>query len=101
MSTWSAINYHLSNDLSYGIGYSLDEVYGFYYKLMFRDSFCQLTLIKKDSLRKRLNQWCEVEGGWLRKDASGDVVMYYKREPVVNCPFLNLVEWVRSKVWKQ
>jgi len=98
MNTWSAINYHLMNELSYGEGYTLDTLYIGYLRIMKRDSFCELRIVKKDSLRKRLNNWCEVDDGWLCKDVSGDVVKYYKREPVINCPFLNLVEMVKK--WK-
>jgi len=101
MNNWSAINYHLRNELSYGRDYSLDELYVIYNAIMNRDVFCTEAVVKRESFRDRINTWCD--DSWLTKYGSGKQVRYRKVEPPVNCPYLllkqKLMEAVRKR-WK-
>ena len=81
MTLWITINYHLRNELSYDRDYSLDELYAYYHQIMNRDAFCELGTVKKDTLRKRLDEWCAVHDGWLVKRGEGKAARYYKRYP--------------------
>ena len=78
MSVWSAVNYHLSNEMSTDTDYSLDEVEVFYKKIMNWSEFCELATVEKDTLRKRLEQWCEVDGGWMVKKGRGKSAKFCK-----------------------
>jgi len=98
MNTWSAINYHLMNELSYDREYSLDELYVIYKRIMNRDVFCTVPVVKRESFRDRLNTWCDADT-CIAKEGSLKQVRYRKLEPIVTCPFLKLVEFIRSKVW--
>ena len=98
MNTWSAINYHLMSELSYDRSYSLDELYVIYKRIMNRDVFCTVLVVKRESFRDRVNTWCDADN-CIEKVGSGNQVSYRKLEPVVSCPFLKLIEWLRSKMW--
>lgn len=101
MSTWSAINYHLMNELSYDRDYSLDDLYSKYLKIMKWDIFCELGTVKRESFRDRVNTWCDADT-WIAKEGSGKQVSYRKIEPPVKCPYLLLTlkikEWIKR--WK-
>ncbi len=98
MNTWSAINYHLMNELSYNRSYSLDELYVMYKRIMHRDVFCTVKLVKRESFRDRVNTWCDADT-WIAKEGSGKQVSYRKIEPPVKCPYLlltlKLKEWIK------
>jgi len=103
MNTWSAINYHLMNELSYDRDYSLDELYVIYQRIMNRDVFCTVKVVKRESFRDRLNTWCDADNG-IAKEGSGKQVTYRKLEPVVNCPYLLLTEKLKeamARLWKR
>lgn len=99
MSIWTAVNYHLRNEMAFNEGYKLDEMYEFYIKTMKADNLCELRVVKIDSLRKHLEQWCEVEDGWLQCDGSGQMARYSKKHPA--CPFVIMRDYIRRKLWNR
>ncbi len=59
--------------------YELSDVYYIYESVMNRDYFLKFKIMNEDSLRRRLQQWASVEGGWLIKKGSQSETIYYKR----------------------
>ena len=100
MTLWSALNYHLRNELIYDRDYSLDELYAYYHQIMNRDAFCELGTVKKDAFRKHVAAWASVHDGWLVKKGEGKTARYYKRYPDRFDIKLKIKE-VMGRLWKR
>jgi hypothetical protein len=59
--------------------YELREIYLIYTAIMNRDYYLKFKVMSEDSLRRRLQAWASVEGGWLIKKGDRSEAVYYKR----------------------
>jgi len=59
--------------------YSFDEMWMLYTEILSREGMLEYKPMYGDSLRRALNQWADVEGGWLIIDKTGIAPIYYKR----------------------
>jgi len=86
------------DQMRYGIDYSGRRLYHLYIEEMNRDAFIDHTPVKEKTFKNYVTVWandCE----WMERVFVNREVRYRKLEPSVNCPFLNLVEWVKQ--WKR
>jgi len=95
------INKLLRDQMRYGEYYTYAKLYAIYLQIMNQDSFCDHFRMSEDTFQGLIRSWVASEGTWIgRKLGDDGRALFYKLEPIVNCPFLNLVEWVRGKVWR-
>jgi len=94
----TVINKLLRDQMRYDREYSYSCLFGLYNEIMNQDRFCTYNVKSFKTFRNNLNEWAAADS-WLVKVGEGKQARFSKREPSVNCPFLNLVEWVRS--WKR
>lgn len=70
----------LQNNMTYG-DYNFHQIFMIYKEVMNRNGFLEYKPMGAVSLRKRLQEWSDVDGSWLgKKGVRGDTI-YFKYEP--------------------
>ena len=81
--------------------YSFHQIFMIYKSVMNRNGFLKYRTMSADSLRKRLNEWSDVDGSWLGKKGDKGNTMYFKYEPPKRkCIDFKRAKALVNKIWE-
>jgi len=75
--------------------YSFHQIFMIYRSVMNRNGFLEYKPMSADSLRRRLQEWSDVDGSWLGKKGARGSTTYFKYEP----PKRHCIDFKRAKAF--
>jgi len=76
----SVLQYQLRTHMAYGQQYTFLGMKSLYGQIMNQDTFIIYTIISDKTFRNKINEWSNVDDGWLQKEGRGRDARYYKRD---------------------
>lgn len=76
----SVLQYQLRIHMSYGRQYTFAGMQFLYVQVMNQDPFILCVRVSEKTFRNKINEWSNVDEGWLQKEGRGINARYYKRD---------------------